>query len=156
MPILPGRLGTLAARDLMTHDLVVLKDTDPLTEAISSLKEKRITGAPVVDESGTFIGILSISDLLEHRSQEGSMLGKREPIHHEKSSLPQANEEKVWDRMSDQVTSVTTDTPIVEVARVMCEGHWHRVPVVDENSVLVGIVSTMDVLAALVHTADEL
>ena len=45
--------------------------------------------------------------------------------------------------------------PLVEVARVMCDGHWHRVPVVDDGGALCGIISTMDVLAALVNAADE-
>ncbi len=63
--------------------------------------------------------------------------------------------ERVSQRMSKQVTSVTEQAPIVEVARVMCDGHWHRVPVVDESGKLSGIISTMDVLAALVNVADE-
>jgi CBS-domain-containing membrane protein len=37
----------------------------------------------------------------------------------------------------------------------MCDGHWHRVPVVDDAGALCGIISTMDVLAALVNAADE-
>ena len=64
-------------------------------------------------------------------------------------------EELVSARMSNVVTSVTDDAPLVEVARVMCNGHWHRVPVVDAQGSLAGIISTMDVLAALVNTAEE-
>ena len=37
----------------------------------------------------------------------------------------------------------------------MCSGHWHRVSVVDDEGALINIVSTMDVLAALVNVADE-
>jgi CBS-domain-containing membrane protein len=57
--------------------------------------------------------------------------------------------------MSRQVRSVPDKAPLVEVARVMCDGHWHRVPVVDDGGALCGIISTMDVLAALVNAADE-
>jgi CBS-domain-containing membrane protein len=37
----------------------------------------------------------------------------------------------------------------------MCEGHWHRVPVLDEVRKLVGMISTMDLLAAMVQAHDE-
>ena len=57
--------------------------------------------------------------------------------------------------MSRRLVSVRETTPLVEVARVMCDGHWHRVTVVDDSGRLKGIVSTMDVLAALVQAADE-
>jgi CBS-domain-containing membrane protein len=57
--------------------------------------------------------------------------------------------------MSRRLVSVREQTPLVEVARVLCDGHWHRVTVVDDTGRLKGIVSTMDVLAALVHAVDE-
>ena len=63
--------------------------------------------------------------------------------------------ERVEQRMSRQVTSVAAAAPLIEVARAMCSGHWHRVPVVDDEGALIGIISTMDVLAALVNVADE-
>ena len=58
--------------------------------------------------------------------------------------------------MSRRLISVREDTPLVELARFMCDGHWHRVTVIDSQGRLNGIVSTMDILAALVQTADEL
>ena len=63
--------------------------------------------------------------------------------------------EPVGKWMSRRLVSVREDTALVDVARIMCDGHWHRVPVVDRQGQLRGIVSTMDVLAAVVHSADE-
>ncbi len=65
------------------------------------------------------------------------------------------DEDTVGDRMSKVVTAVTKEASLVEVARAMCDGHWHRVPVVDDEESLEGIISTMDVLAAVVNAADE-
>lgn len=168
MPRLPGRLGTLRAKDVMTKKVIVLKDTDRIEQAVQQLKEIRITGAPVVDDAGKFVGILSISDLVEGAKpadeQEETpaaplahgedhttwdLFEKAHPLNEDASS------EAVSERMSKQVTSVTASAPIVEVARLMCSGHWHRVPVVDEEGSLVGIISTMDILAALVNVSDE-
>ena len=165
MAILPGRLGTLAARDVMTKVVIVLSESDRIGSAISKLKESRITGAPVVDDTGKFVGILSISDLLRTAPLDAEVaptaLAHEEgdtTWHLFESARPLTSEsadERVRDRMSRRVTSISDGAPLVEVARVMCGGHWHRVPVVDDVGGLCGIISTMDVLAALVNAADE-
>ena len=122
----------------------------------------------MVDNSGIFVGILSVSDLIGRtKSDSGEpdlpsvplssgdddttwdLFEKAYPLNKDVSA------EAVCTRMSKRVTSVTQSAPLVEVARVMCRGHWHRVPVVDESGSLLGIISTMDILAALVNTAEE-
>lgn len=168
MGILPGRLGTLTARDVMTGRIIVLSESDTLDAAIQTLREHHITGAPVTDEQGRLIGILSLYDLVgvpasSRRRPDGQrpLAHGEEPVVWDLFEKAAADErdfrvERVADRMSRKVASVTAETPLVEVARAMCDGHWHRVPVVDEKGSLVGIITAMDVLAALVHAADEL
>ncbi len=168
MAFLPGRLGTLRARDVMTRNLIVINENDTIQTTIENLRSHHITGAPVVNGSGKFVGLLSMSDLLRPGSEAtGKGEHKPTPLAHGEgkttwdlfemaSPMDDAvSEEKVSDRMSRVVTSVTVDAPLVEVARVMCNGHWHRVPVVTETGELAGIISTMDLLAALVNVADE-
>ena len=168
MVTLPGRLGSLKACDVMTRDVIVLTDSNAIGDAVQMLKGQRITGAPVVDSAGKLVGILSISDLVQ---AAGSVSEEQDlpptPLAHgedattwdlfEKADVlgPEVSVEEVRERMSRKVASVTDQAPLVEVARVMCSGHWHRVPVVDDSGSLCGIISTMDVLAAVVNTADE-
>lgn len=168
MAVLPGRLGSLQARDVMTKDVITLSDSHSVAEAIAKLKQSHITGAPVVNAGGKFVGILSISDLVHPGGSSSPETGSA-PValaHGEdlttwdlfEKAPPLDREfgvEQVGQHMSRKVASVTESAPLVEVARVMCNGHWHRVPVVDQNGTLAGIISTMDVLAALVNTADE-
>ena len=168
MPQLPGRLGTLKACDVMTKQVILLKETDTIEQAVRQLKEQHITGAPVVDNAGIFVGILSVSDLIG-RSKSDSDEPELPPV-----PLSHEDDDTTWDLfekayplnedvsaeavgtwMSKRATSVTPTAPLVEVARVMCRGHWHRVPVVDESGSLIGIISTMDILAAIVNTAEE-
>ena len=87
-----------------------------------------------------------MTSLQEDPETHTAVLGKAQEI-----STP----DLVRDRMSRKVISVSPETPLVEVARVMCEGHWHRVPVLDESRLLGGMISTMDVLAAMVQSHDE-
>jgi CBS-domain-containing membrane protein len=165
---LPGRLGSLRARDVMTRDVVVLRDDDTIASAVLRLRERNVTGGPVVDATGVLVGLLSIVDLVQPRSGGRPPSESAGPLAPSQEALTwdlietanpldgKTGAERVGDRMSRQITSVPFDAPLVEVARVMCEGHWHRVPVVKRSGALCGIISSMDMLAALVNAADEL
>lgn len=165
MAELPGRIGTLTARDVMTCQVIVVHADDSITQAIGTFRENRITGAPVVDATGRFIGILSIRDLLREPGVDAEQITESEEpfgdatwaLFEKSGRLEHGSEsEQVVDRMSANVATVGEGLSLVEVARTMCSGHWHRVPVIDESGNLTGIISTMDVLAALVNSADEL
>lgn len=168
MSALPGRLGTLAAANIMTSNLVMLLDSESVGDAAAKLKEHGITGAPVVNERGLPVGMLSLSDIIQTKADpqskssgqsavplRGDAAHTWELFEHVAEEIDSAGEETVAARMSSQLITVADDTPLVEVARTMCNGHWHRVAVVDADGSLCGIVSTMDVLAALINTADE-
>jgi CBS domain-containing protein len=164
---LPGRLGSLTAHDVMTEKLVVLSETDTIAYAAMLFKEQRISGAPVVNEAGKAVGVLSVSDILPsvtNRLREAVEPGRPQSRQAEWEEICEllgtpvtggSDNDLVGERMSRRLVSVREQTPLIEVARIMCEGHWHRVTVVDSEGRLRGIVSTMDVLAALVQTADE-
>jgi len=167
MAALPGRLGQLLAGDIMTKSVIVLRVGDSVPAAVEKLKSNHITGAPVVDEQQKLVGILSISDLINPDAEAPhSAAGSEAPaldrdsttweLFERAGSLAEEHAgQTVADRMSDRVTSVRQSESLVEVARAMCDGHWHRVPVVDASGALKGIISTMDVLAAVVNAADE-
>jgi CBS-domain-containing membrane protein len=161
MPDLPGRLGELQAGDIMTGAVIVVRESDSIQDAVATLRSAHITGAPVVDAAGKLVGILSIRDLIAPSSETP------QPLSHGRdhtswdlfdragSMTDEHSRQTVKDRMSTHVASVAAHATLVDVARVMCDGHWHRVPVVDRSGAIKGIISTMDVLAAVVNAADE-
>lgn len=169
MPTLPGRLGTLVARDLMTEKLVVLHASDTVEYAADLFRDLAISGAPVVDSAGAPIGVLSVTDIVavvaarmrvspagtQPQTLEDEWALVRQLLTGSGTSEAAGAREQVGTWMSRRLTSVREDAPLVDVARLMCRGHWHRVTVVDAAGKLRGIVSTMDVLAALVAAADE-
>lgn len=165
---LSERLATLTAHDIMTEKLVLLDESDTIQHAANLFRDLHISGAPVVDAGGKPIGLLSVTDIVPAVTARRSA----KPA----STAPQSREaewqeicqilnsgsrteagagELVTKWMSRRLVSVRENTPLVAVARIMCDGHWHRVTVIDEAGRLKGIVSSMDVLAALVHAADE-
>ena len=160
---LPGRLASLTARDIMTDKVVVVSESDTLEAAANTLIELQISGAPVVNKTGMFVGLLSLADIAQPRPLEPH--AEERPIYSEEAShwelfrhIPLSrlgSNELVKDRMSRRLISVSLDATLTEISRIMCHGHWHRVVVVDEHGSVCGIVSTMDILAAVVNTADE-
>jgi CBS-domain-containing membrane protein len=167
MSNLPGRLGTLRARDVMTPDVIVLREADAIDEAVQTLRANHITGAPVVDGDGRFVGLLSITDLVVSDQPPPAGVHHHRDLDHVPANLawnlfdqasprdPGAAVERVADRMTRAVATVGLNASLVDVARIMCDGHWHRVPVVKRTGALCGIISTMDILAAVVNVADE-
>ncbi len=168
MGALPGRLGSLLAQDIMTRDIIVVPASVTVREAIETLREHRITGAPVINDDDHLVGIISVNDLIRSPTVDASQPDQPQPLAHGEDQTTWDLFDKatnidentgtvaVSDRMSTHVTSVTETAPLVEIARCMCDGHWHRVPVLDEVGTLVGIISSIDVLAAVVNAADEI
>lgn len=169
MPNLSERLATLRARDIMTEKLVLLEENDTIQHAVSLFRDLHISGAPVVNSEGRAVGLLSVSDIvpavtsrLAAPSVEGPSQSREAEwdeicaiLNAGTTQAGSGGSEFVSRWMSRRLVSVREDTPLVELARVMCDGHWHRITVVDDDGRLTGIVSTMDVLATLVQASDE-
>jgi len=122
-----------------------------LPAAAHLLAQARVGGAPVVDEDGHCIGVLSTTDFL-HYAEKG-----RHPVHGKAHSVcswqiveaEDEHEECVADYMNKDPVCVSRGTSIGAIARMMINAHIHRVIVVDEDQHPVGIVSSTDVLAAV-------
>jgi CBS-domain-containing membrane protein len=167
MPSLVTRLISLKASDVMTRDPVTLQRGESIASAVETLERHQITGAPVVDSASRLIGVLSLWDVVRSRQGGGGLTGRSGEVFRQNGDGPQKAPENaralrfaaggsVVDSMSPTVSGVSPDQLLVEVARKMCIAHWHRVPVVGADGKLIGIISTMDVLAALVNMFDEL
>lgn len=128
------RVGTL-----MTVDPIVVDPEAMAAEAERLLKTYRVSGLPVV-EGGHLKGVISQSDLMVAHSSE--MIG--------------AN----WDRlrvrhlMSAPAISVHADTSVTAAAREMLSRHIHRLVVVDEGGVPIGVVTPLDLLRSLLEGPD--
>ncbi|MCA9114169.1 MAG: CBS domain-containing protein [Planctomycetaceae bacterium] len=176
MTLFSGRLATLRVSDVMNPEVVTVSAAAPIEEAIVLLKSHHITGAPVIDDDGRFVGILSLSDLVDLHHPPAAPLPDAPEVSLPNSARIHGADPTAWrlydlaaplastsdsatlkvaDRMTRLVVTVPADAALVQAARVMCDGHLHRVPVLDENGGLCGIVATMDILAALVNAADE-
>lgn len=126
-------IQSIAVKDYMSASLVTFTPEMDVMNAIDILVKNRISGAPVVDEHGNLIGLLSEKDCMKVAIQAGyyEQLGGR-----------------VEDYMTKQVITVEAEASVLEVAKLFMEKGPRRYPVVEDNR-LVGQISRRDVLRSL-------
>ena len=144
-----------AASDLMVPNPISLRAEASVAEALHLFTEKGIAAAPVIDDSGRPIGVISRSDLLIHQCEDEKKRGGAyfHALSFESfdATRKPSNTMNVADLMTPAVFSVSEDTPVHSVVSDMVGLHVHRLFVVDKDGTLVGIITTMDVLKHLKH-----
>src|SRR5258708_8722018 len=75
----PLAMGARTARELMTPNPLSLRDTTPIQDAVAFLIDKGISGAPVIDEAGRPVGVLSQTDILIHNWETSASFAPAEP-----------------------------------------------------------------------------
>jgi CBS-domain-containing membrane protein len=141
------RLRSLSASDVMNRKVSSIPSRYSMELAGAALVQAGVSGAPVVDDEGRCVGVLTATDFLRiGRCAAGTSDQDRESGGLSREGDASAG--RVADNMSVAQT-VTPDTPLLKAVEVMCAAHIHRLIVLDERAVPVGIVSTLDVMAAL-------
>jgi CBS domain-containing protein len=134
----------ITAGDLMNPEILTVDADMTVRELASFLVENEISGAPVRDEEGRIVGVVSLFDLAAVASDgEDGSGGSEDP----RDGL------FVADIMTPVVHSVTEDATVSEVAAAMLKGHLHRLLVTRDDQA-VGIVSTSDLLGLLISTEE--
>jgi CBS domain-containing membrane protein len=140
----------IAVRDVMTTKVVTVKRNADLHEAARLLSENKISGMPVVDDANRVIGVISEADILvlagmhkEHSFRDilRNILG--EPVPARKSG------DKVKDVMSFPPVTSKANDDVREVAAIFDERRIKRLPVVDDDGILLGIISRADIVRAI-------
>lgn len=160
MPMLKKPLRELTAADLMSHPVVAIPRGMTLQGAIRVLVREQVSGAPVVNDDGRCIGVVSTRDILRWAEKAPEALEEQPK---EGAYVPdwQINHPEVWPptrvgeyMTADPVTASPT-TRLRDLARRMIDAAVHRIVVTDSDGVPVGIVSSMDIVAAVARSEDE-
>jgi CBS domain-containing protein len=146
----------IRASDVMQASVLTVSPGMSLTELEDFLVTKRITGAPVV-ERGVLIGIVSRSDIVRLLSLERSLSGLiaeglenpetagTDPVRLPEPLARALTGRTVRDAMVADLVTVSPDTPVTEVARLLVARHIHRV-LVTEGEKVRGVISTLDLV----------
>jgi CBS domain-containing protein len=150
--------NTLPVTDVMSTEVLTFTRDTSVEDAVAGLTAKGYTGAPVVDDDGRLVGLLDDSDLIlsesrVHAPSAIEILGAYIPI---PSSVDRFREEvqhalarTVGELMDTDPPSVPTTGTVEDVATIMLDRHVSRVPVVDADGRVVGLVSRGDLVAAI-------
>ncbi|MFN7972620.1 MAG: CBS domain-containing protein [Acidobacteriota bacterium] len=141
---LPRAARTPVSR-IMTRAVVCVPSSLTVSVLETLLTEKRISGVPVVDAEGRPIGIASKTDLVRMRS-EASDVARRRKTRTGKAAASVPAARTVRDVMTPIALTISEGTSVAEAAGVMNQEGLHRLPVVDADGKIVGILSAMDLL----------
>ena len=152
----------MEVKDVMNTEVVICSPDTPIREVAQLLKQEKISGLPVVDD-GKVVGIVSEGDilaLLEVPEHGGLWLPSpfevievpiRELLNWEetKGMLEDFGSKPIKEIMTKGVYAVGSDTSIEDAATILSKHKINRLPVVNEDGTLVGIVTRGDIIAGL-------
>lgn len=151
-------MGVKAA-DIMQRQVISVQEDLSIADLVALLYDHRISGVPVVDQAGALVGVISATDVLL-----GDMVLGQAPVlesdYHthlemhadnwEELRTEPEDDRRVRELMSTGVVTARPDTPIEELAQIMYTNRIHRL-IVLEGERLAGIVTTMDILRAVME-----
>jgi IMP dehydrogenase len=115
----------MIAKQIMTRDVITVKPTLPVRNLAALLIKNQISGAPVADNDGKIVGVVSEADILAKKGKVVKAI------------------------MHGKVISVGEETPVEKMAQLMTTHRIKRLPVMNNKGRLVGIVSRADIVNAI-------
>jgi CBS domain-containing protein len=148
----------MRVEDVMTTDVCTVRPETSLKEAAEILARRRISGLPVVDPESHVVGVLSEADILFKERGGPDKKGFLErwlllPLPELEAKLAART---VGESMSVPAVTIGPRRPLTEAANSMIEDGVNRLPVVDDEAKLIGIVTRADLVRAFVRSDDEI
>jgi CBS domain-containing protein len=150
----------LTVRDIMDTDVPLVTVVDSVEQVIRVLRENDLPGVPVVNEGGRCVGIITEADLvltgedeelhLPHYVQLFGGIVFLESMSHFEERLRKAFASRAEDMMTPDPITIEPDASVREAAHLIASKKHNRLPVI-EHGRLVGVVTRLDVLGALVE-----
>jgi len=144
-----------SVKDVMTNSVVAVRENATFKEMVTAMRGRRISAFPVIDASDRVVGVVSEADLL---------LKETVP------ALPQGTIRLAWrlkerskaagvtagEVMTKPAVTIHEDAPVADAARLMQSRKVKRLPVVDDNDRLRGIIARTDVLSVFERPDNEI
>jgi CBS-domain-containing membrane protein len=142
--------AAIPVKDLMTKDVVTVKRNADIQEAARRLSGLSISGMPVVDDEGKVIGVISEADILSLAGLKKGHTFKDILRHLLGEPLPKRGPgTTVGDVMRTPAITAGPDDDAREVAAVLDSRRIKRLPVVDHDGKLIGVISRADIVRAM-------
>jgi CBS-domain-containing membrane protein len=145
-------------REVMTTRVIWVKRDAPFKEMVAALREHLVSAFPVLDDHGKVIGVVSEADMLTKEALAGGYDGMPGMI---TGLLRYKEQEKArgitaGDLMTRPAVTVGAEDTVQDAARVMYRHKVKRLPVIDADGHLIGIVSRTNVLSVFSRSDEEI
>ncbi len=147
----------MLVKEAMTRDVITVSIDDSVEECSRLLFEHDISGLPVLDEDGNLVGMVTEGDLIRRAARIkapgyleilGGQIFLGNPNKFVKE-IQRAMSNRAGDLMTDKIITISPDDTIEEATTRMLENRVSRLPVLDENNKLAGILSRRDIMQTL-------
>ncbi len=151
-------MAELSAKDIMNKSVITINKNASINELSSLLLKHGISGVPVMDDNGNMVGVATEGDIIVkdtdlHFPRYFKLLDSiiyLESLTRFKKNLKKHLATKVEEIMSSEVVTVGETAPVQEIANIMTKENINRVPVVNENNKLVGIITRADIIKSMI------
>lgn len=147
----------MRVQDLMTRSVLTVRSSTALKDAAALLTEHRISGLPVVDGERRVLGVLSEGDILFKESgtpEKQGMIDRMLAVPATGLELKLAAK-TAGEAMSAPALTIGPRRPVTEAATLMIEEGVNRLPVIDDEERLIGIITRADLVRAFVRSDAE-
>ncbi len=144
----------LVAGDIMNKRVVTIKKDQTIEELARILINNRISGVPVVDEEKNILGIVTETDIIIKESNMPFPPSFNYTFIKYYDSYTKTTEEyfktKVEEVMTKKIKTAKIDMPIEKVVNIMIHNDINRIPVVDNDNKLAGIITRTDIMQNMI------
>lgn len=141
--------------DVMTRTVAAVRRTAPFKEIVQASARWRVSAMPVVEEDGRVIGVVSEADMLpkeEYRDAEPSRLEQMRYL----QDMLKCGAATAEELMTTPAVTVRPDATLPQAARIMAHHRVKRLPVVDAQGRLKGVISRCDLLKVFLRPDEEI
>jgi len=146
-------------KELMTTNVITFEPRDKLHHVAETLRENRISGAPVIDAQRRVIGVISEADIMKLTATVPfpdidplnpfpvfSLSAYMKRVKKIPEEIDTLFEGEVQDVMSKKPVTISPEDSISDAARIMHKNDFNRIPVVDAEGKLVGLIARDDII----------
>ncbi|MFD6230346.1 CBS domain-containing protein [Streptomyces sp. NPDC060232] len=141
--------------DVMTAKVIAVTPDTGFKDIAAAIERWKVTALPVIEGEGRVVGVVSEADLLpkeEFHEHRPGMIEQMRRL----GDTAKAGSTRAENLMTTPAVTIRPDASLPQAARLMAERHIKRLPVVDADDTLKGIVSRADLLKVFLRTDDEL
>jgi CBS domain-containing protein len=147
----------------MSVSTITVKRNQTVKEALDLLAKHNVSGLPVIDDDRRVVGIISGTDIMRYSQQKQvlpktgglfwiSPYSESDDIESIRQGVDILHRTQIEMVMTKKVHTVTEETPISDIAKLLIKRKINRVPVVNQNNRLTGIITRADLVKFMAET----